>query len=115
MFNIMRNTKKIALIPIVIVIVGIVCLFINGGFATDIDFSGGTMMQINMGKDFKLDDVTAVIKESTMRKIQVQSIRFFSKWKRFQKQKEINSLKILKQSFRWMTKRFSQVITSLRS
>ena len=71
MFNIMRNTKKIALIPIVIVIVGIVCLFINGGFATDIDFSGGTMMQINMGKDFKLDDVTAVIKESTGKEVNV--------------------------------------------
>ena len=67
----MRNTKKIALIPIVIVIVGIVCLFINGGFATDIDFSGGTMMQINMGKDFKLDDVTAVIKESTGKEVNV--------------------------------------------
>lgn len=71
MFNIMRNTKKIALIPIVIVIVGIVCLFINGGFATDIDFSGGTMMQINIGKDFKLDDVTAVIKESTGKEVNV--------------------------------------------
>ena len=71
MFNIMRNTKKIALIPIVIVIVGIVCLFINGGFATDIDFSGATMMQINMGKDFKLDDVTAVIKESTGKEVNV--------------------------------------------
>ena len=71
MFNIMRNTKKIALIPIVIVIVGIVCLCINGGFATDIDFSGGTMMQINMGKDFKLDDVTAVIKESTGKEVNV--------------------------------------------
>lgn len=71
MFNIMRNTKKIALIPIVIVIVGIVCLFINGGFATDIDFSGGTMMQINMGKDFKLDDVNAVIKESTGKEVNV--------------------------------------------
>ncbi len=71
MFNIMRNTKKIALIPIIIVIVGIVCLFINGGFATDIDFSGGTMMQINMGKDFKLDDVSAVIKESTGKEVNV--------------------------------------------
>lgn len=71
MFNIMRNTKKIAIIPVVIIIIGIVCLFINGGFATDIDFSGGTMMQINMGKDFKLDDVTNVIKESTGKDVAV--------------------------------------------
>lgn len=71
MFNIMRNTKKIALIPAIIIVIGIVCLFINGGFATDIDFSGGTMMQINMGKDFKLDDVSAVIKESTGKDVNV--------------------------------------------
>ncbi len=71
MFNIMRNTKKFAIIPIVIILVGIVCLFINGGFATDIDFSGGTMMQINMGKDFKLEDVSAVVKESTGKDVAV--------------------------------------------
>lgn len=71
MFNIMRNTKKIAILPIAIIIIGIVCLFINGGFATDIDFSGGTMMQIDMGKDFKLDDVSAVVKESTGKDVAV--------------------------------------------
>lgn len=71
MFNIMRNTKKIAILPIAIIIIGIVCLFTNGGFATDIDFSGGTMMQIDMGKDFKLDDVSAVVKESTGKDVAV--------------------------------------------
>lgn len=47
MFNIMKNFKWCALISVAIILVGIVCLVINGGFATDIDFAGGCKMIVD--------------------------------------------------------------------
>ena len=48
MFNIMKNSKWCALISVAIILAGIVCLVVNGGFATDIDFSGGCKMVVSI-------------------------------------------------------------------
>lgn len=48
MFSFIKNSKWFALVSVAIILVGVVCLFINGGFATDIDFSGGCKMVVSI-------------------------------------------------------------------
>ena len=50
MFNVTKNKLWLLLLPIVLIIAGVIGLVINGGFQEDIDFAGGTTMQIAMGK-----------------------------------------------------------------
>ena len=45
MFEVMKKFKIFLSISMAIVLVGAVCLIINHGFVTDIDFSGGAMLQ----------------------------------------------------------------------
>ena len=52
MFNIIEKRKILFLIPAVILLVGIVFAIINGGFNTDIDFTGGSAMEVKLGTDF---------------------------------------------------------------
>ncbi len=69
MFNIMKNYAKFMAVSAIIILAGIVTLIINGGFATDIDFAGGTMMQVNIGQEFETADVEAIITEKTGKKV----------------------------------------------
>lgn len=71
MFNIMKNYWKAMTLSAIIILAGIVTLVIHGGFATDIDFAGGTMMQINIGQDFETSDVEAIVTEKTGKKVDV--------------------------------------------
>lgn len=50
MFNVTKNKLWLLLLPIVLIIAGVVGLVINGGFQEDIDFAGGTTMQIAVGR-----------------------------------------------------------------
>lgn len=50
MFNVTKNKLWLLLLPIVLIIAGVVGFFVNNGFKEDIDFAGGTSMQINVGK-----------------------------------------------------------------
>ncbi len=52
MFNIIEKRKILFAIPCAIIIVGIICFFIFGGLNTDIDFTGGTAMEIELGESF---------------------------------------------------------------
>ena len=47
MFSIMKNFKWFALVSVAIILAGVVCLVVNGGFATDIDFAGGCKMVVS--------------------------------------------------------------------
>lgn len=50
MFSVTKNKVWLLLLPIVLILAGVVGLIVNGGFKEDIDFAGGTSMQINIGK-----------------------------------------------------------------
>ena len=50
MFNVTKNKIWLLLLPIVLIVAGVVGFFVNGGFKEDIDFAGGTSMQIDIGK-----------------------------------------------------------------
>ncbi len=71
MFNIMKNFWKALILSGVIILAGIVTLIIGGGFETDIDFAGGSMMQINIGQEFEIADVEAIVTEKTGKKVDV--------------------------------------------
>ncbi len=50
MFSVTKNKVWLLLLPIVLIIAGIIGLLVNGGFKQDIDFAGGTSMQIDIGR-----------------------------------------------------------------
>lgn len=52
MFNVTKNNKIFYIIPVVIIIIGIIMGFVNGGFNLDTEFIGGTSLTIDMGKEF---------------------------------------------------------------
>ena len=61
MFNIIEKRKILFLIPCVIILAGIISLIAFGGLNTDIDFTGGTAMEIELGKDFNENEIRDVI------------------------------------------------------
>ena len=62
--NIIDKAKIYFLIPAIIIVLGIVFLFVNGGFVQDVDFAGGMTMYVDMGKEVDLDEVKDVVKSA---------------------------------------------------
>ncbi len=52
MFNIIEKRKILFIVPCAIILVGLICFFAFGGLNTDIDFTGGTAMEIDLGEKF---------------------------------------------------------------
>ena len=74
MFNIIEKRNILFAIPCAIIIVGIICFFIFGGLNTDIDFTGGTAMEIDLGEKFDENAVRdAVAKVEGVKVSSVQS------------------------------------------
>lgn len=55
--KIIENTKIWFAISIIIIGIGIVAFIYNGGLNQGIDFKGGTMIDVKIGKAFNVDDV----------------------------------------------------------
>ncbi|MBR6523583.1 MAG: protein translocase subunit SecF [Clostridia bacterium] len=70
---IMKHYPKFMALSALIILVGIVMLIVGGGFVTDIDFAGGTMIKLDMGKEFKTSDLQSVIKDVTGQDATVQT------------------------------------------
>lgn len=64
MFNIMEKKNIFFAIPLIIVLAGIICMFVFGGFNLDIDFAGGTEFVVNYGKTIDKAEIEKVVKES---------------------------------------------------
>lgn len=52
MFNIIEKRSIFFIISAIVIIAGIVGFAINGGFNTDIDFTGGTEIYVNIGTEY---------------------------------------------------------------
>ena len=52
MFNIIEKRNIFFIISAIVIIAGIVGFVINGGFNTDIDFTGGTEIYVNIGAEY---------------------------------------------------------------
>ena len=65
MLNVIKSKWICLGISLIIILAGIICYFVNGGFNLDIDFTGGTTLTIDMqGKEFNVDDIEKLIDET---------------------------------------------------
>lgn len=62
MFKIVERAKYYAILPAVIILLGIIFLIPNKGFVQDVDFAGGMTMYVEMGKDVDKKEVADVVK-----------------------------------------------------
>lgn len=61
-YNIMKYYKVSFALSGAIILLGLIMLVLNG-FNLGIDFTGGTMLQIEIGKEVSVDEITALIEE----------------------------------------------------
>ena len=69
--NFIKNSNKYIAISLTIIVIGIIFLFING-FNLDIDFTGGTAIESNLGVDFTEQEIIDLVKEVTEKTPTVQ-------------------------------------------
>ena len=60
-FNFVEYKKIWFSISLAVIAVGLVFTFMNGGLNYGIDFTGGTTIQANIGKNFEVDEVRTII------------------------------------------------------
>lgn len=65
MLNICKNKLLYLILPVVILVAGVVGYFVQGGFQQDVDFAGGSTLQIHMGRS--LDDAERKTIEDTVK------------------------------------------------
>lgn len=53
-----QNRWKFVIIPALIIVLGIVMYIVHGGFNFDIEFLGGTRMQVELNTEFNNDEIT---------------------------------------------------------
>ena len=63
MFHFIRHRKKFYAVSIIIMLLGAGCAVFHGGLNYGIDFTGGTMIQMDMGKQVDTADVAKAIKK----------------------------------------------------
>ena len=66
--NIIKNRFKFFAVSVILIICGIAAMVINtskgnGIFNFDIEFTGGTSMQFDIGKEFDNKDIEKIIKD----------------------------------------------------
>lgn len=60
--NIIKNRKIYAIISTIIILIGLVMFFVKG-LNYGIDFSGGTLIEVNVGKFIEVDEVREIVDE----------------------------------------------------
>ncbi len=63
MFHFIKYRKKFYAVSIIIMLLGAGCAVFHGGLNYGIDFTGGTMIQMDMGKQVETSDVAKAIKK----------------------------------------------------
>lgn len=64
-FGFCANKVKFLILPLLVIVAGIVMYFVHGGFNFDVEFMGGTRMQINVGQEFKNSDIVKLVNDAT--------------------------------------------------
>lgn len=68
MLKVCKNKLLFLILPVVIILSGVVGYFVNGGFKQDVDFAGGSTIQLNMGKtlnDAERKTIEDAVKDAT--------------------------------------------------
>ncbi len=58
---IVKNFKKLILVPIAVIIISIVICIICGGLNVGVDFTGGSMVTVNIGEEFNSEEVLNIV------------------------------------------------------
>ena len=78
--KIVENRKKFFALSILVILAGIVTMVMNmnagkGALNWDVEFTGGTSINVNIGQEFENDDIASIITEKTGQKSpQIQKI-----------------------------------------
>ena len=64
-FNYTQNKVKFLLLPVIILVLGIVMYFVHGGFNFDVEFVGGTRMQVAINGSVDNKEIAQIIKDAT--------------------------------------------------
>lgn len=64
-FNYSANKIKFLMLPVLIIVAGIVMYFVNGGFNFDVEFMGGTRMQVDVATNFENSELEKVVEDAT--------------------------------------------------
>ena len=70
--RVVENRWKYAIAPIIILVLGIVMYIVNGGFNFDVEFLGGSRMQIELNSEFDNDEIAKLIEDATGASAKVQ-------------------------------------------
>lgn len=70
--KVVENRWKYAIAPIVILVLGIILYIVHGGFNFDVEFLGGTRMQVELNSEFDNDEVAKLITDTTGASAKVQ-------------------------------------------
>lgn len=62
MLNIIKNKHIFFVISLVIIALGVVFYFVNGGLNLDVDYTGGTNLHLDLGQQYEVKDVENIIK-----------------------------------------------------
>lgn len=68
--QIVKNRFIFIAISVIVILAGFAAMIINAGmgkgaFSTDVEFSGGTSIEVSIGKEFDNKDITNIVKETT--------------------------------------------------
>lgn len=61
MKNFTSSRWKFVIIPALIIVLGIVMYFVHGGFNFDVEFLGGTRMQVELNQEFVNEDISKAV------------------------------------------------------
>lgn len=70
--KVVENRWKFVIIPALILVLGIVMYIVNGGFNFDVEFLGGTRMQVELKSEFDNDELSKLILDKTGASAKVQ-------------------------------------------
>ena len=69
------KAKRFSLIPIIIVAVALVVGFVYGGLNLGIDFTGGSILTVEMNAEYELEDVNAALEANGIDPATAQVLR----------------------------------------
>lgn len=64
-FNYSANKIKFLILPLLVIVAGIVMYFVNGGFNFDVEFVGGTRMQVDVATNFEIEELEKAVETAT--------------------------------------------------
>ena len=74
MFNIVKNRFVLYSVSAVIILIGVVMAFVNGGFNLDVEFAGGTEIYAELGKAFDSNAMQKAVDAVTEKNAKVQTV-----------------------------------------